>query len=847
LEQFNDSLIKHMVQTLSEHSLNGVFVIGESGILYTNKGFARMFGYHRSDILDKKITFRELVVPEHFIIIHENVKKHLLGETVGSSFKVTGIRENGDYIFLNILISSDVYQNQHIVVGSVIDITENVKTREHLNQMKQNYDALFENDENGIYSLDLNGYITDLNPAFEQMTGYAADELMHNHFSLLENPERLQTSLERFHRLLQSGSTQVNEVQMYHKSGSIIEISLVSVPVIEKRKIRRIINIATDITEKKKAEKEIHYAAYYDFLTGLPNRRMFEEQLDKRLRLAEFFHKKLALLLIDVDRLRLMNNSLGHRIGDILLGQLADRLQSCLGEGQSVYRMAGDKYGIVLEDVRNHQEVVSFTEKIFQAAREPFQIQGHHLNITVSMGIAVSPEDGSTLDQLYKSAVTALYYAETQGRDRAHIYSSSLSVQSFRLFSLINDLPNALEQEQLFLQYMPRVDTETTRIVGVEALLRWHHPDWGLVSPAEFIPIAEETGLILSIGEWTLREACKQNKKWRDMGYPPIMVAVNFSALQLLEQNILRTIDQILEETGLPSDQLEIELTEGIFISNEREVVQLLLELKKRKIKVSLDDFGTGYSSLYSLKRLKVDTLKIDKSFVQEILTDSVNQSIIQSIMSLAKMLEMSVVAEGVETIEQYTYLKEQDCDEIQGYYFSRPLDAEELIPLLKDQYVFHQSSAMKQAEPCINRRKYFRIELEYALIGEMTISMFKGRKVELGSTEIFIKNIGPSGLRFLMGVKLPVNNDIILKFKTEILSLAHELEGTVVWFNEVISGEVYEYGVQFLIEENEQSDLIENLNQLSIKLREGHPPHTQLFIGDPVIELRNRLRLQKT
>jgi len=843
LEDNKESLIKTMAQTLSEHSLNGVFIIDGNGIVYINEGFARMFGYHRSDILDKKITLSELVIPEHFLMLRENVESRLKGEIVESSFEVTGVRKNRDNIYLNILMTSDVYQNRNIVVGSIVDITENVITREHLNHIKQNYDALFENDANGIYSLDLNGNITSVNPAFEQITGYTADELMHNHFALLEIPEHLQTSLERYQQILQRGSTQINEVQIYHKSGSIIDISLVSVPIYEKREISGVFHIATDITERKKAEREIHDAAFYDFLTDLPNRRMFEEQLDKQLRLAEFFNKKLALLLIDVDRLRLMNNSLGHRIVDMLLKQLANKLQSCLGEGQSVYRIAGDKFCIVLGDVKNSQEAMSYSEKIFQLTKEEFLIQGYNINITFSMGISVSPEDGTTVDQLYKSVATALYFAESMGRDRAHIYSSSLSVQSFRLFSLMNDLPIALEKEQLFLQYMPRVDTETTQIVGVEALVRWNHPDWGLVSPTEFIPIAEETGLIVSIGEWVLREACKQNKEWRDMGLPPITVSVNFSALQLLKQDILQTIDQILEETGLSPDQLEIELTEGVFISNEREVVQLLLELKKRRIKVSLDDFGTGYSSLYSLKRLKVNTLKIDKSFVQEVLTDSVNKSIIQSIMSLAKALEMSVVAEGVETFEQYTYLKEQKCEEIQGYYFSRPLHVEELIPLLKNKYVFNQSSTIKPAEPFINRRKYFRIELVYPLIGEMTISMFKGRKVELGITEVFIKNIGPGGLKFLMGVKLPVNDDIVLKFTTEILNQTYELEGIVVWFNEIMDGEVYEYGVQFLIEENEQLELIRNLNLLGIKLREGHPPQTQIFIGDPVIELRNRLR----
>ncbi|HEY0827455.1 MAG TPA: EAL domain-containing protein, partial [Bacilli bacterium] len=313
-----------------------------------------------------------------------------------------------------------------------------------------------------------------------------------------------------------------------------------------------------------------------------------------------------------------------------------------------------------------------------------------------------------------------------------------------------------------------------------------------------------------------------------------------FSAQQLLQENILKTIEGILEETGLSPDRLEIEITESSFMSNEKEVTQLLVELKKRKIKVSLDDFGTGYSSLYLLKRLPLDTIKIDKSFVEEILTDPVNKSIIQCIINLAKSLQMSVVAEGVELEEQYNLLKQEECDEIQGYYFSRPLNPADFAKLLKNNQ-FNQVSKSKQAKQQNNRRKYFRIELDYPLISEMTISMFKGRKLDLGSTEVFITNIGPSGLRFLMGVKLPVNDDFILKFDTVILGHKYELYGNVAWFNDIQDGEVYEYGFQFHIEENEQIPLIKNLNTLAIKLREGNVPKTQIYIGDPVARIKER------
>ena len=451
-----------------------------------------------------------------------------------------------------------------------------------------------------------------------------------------------------------------------------------------------------DITARMKTEELNHFLAYHDYLTELPNRRMFEEQLNKQLRLAQISNNKLALVLIDLDRFKTVNDTLGHSIGDALLKQLANKLQNCLSTNQTVYRLGGDEFCIVILEVESPSKVMFFSDKIIQIIKEQFVIEGFELNITASVGISLSPEDGITVESLLKNADTALYFSKSQGRDQAQCYSPSLNVESFRLFSLSNDLRKALEKNELFLQYMPRVDAQTTQILGAEALVRWNHPDWGLVSPTEFIPIAEETGLIVPIGEWVLREACKQNKQWQDLGLPPITISVNFSVKQLLKQNILQSIDQIVEESGISPDRLEIEITESSFISNENEVTKLLVELKKRKIKVALDDFGTGYSSLYLLKRLALDTLKIDKSFIEEILTVPANKSILECILNLAKALQMNVVAEGVETAEQYAFLKEQKCNEIQGYYFSRPLHVEEFVQLLKNRYLLNQPSTTK-------------------------------------------------------------------------------------------------------------------------------------------------------
>jgi diguanylate cyclase (GGDEF)-like protein/PAS domain S-box-containing protein len=823
-------------KSLFENNPDAVFSLDLDGnFLSCNSALEDMIGYAKEELLNGN--FEHLVeigylqkTQDHFI---ETIRTRL-----PQNYETKGIHKNGKIIDLYITNIPIIVNNELVgVYGISKNITEKKEMGRSLLETETKYRSIVEESAVGVF-IAQNSIFVYTNPQFNRilgfnsLIGFDAWEIIHPEDREAISSKILSLSVEQSIRNISHRAIK--------QDGTIIICEVYYTRILHDGEIA-ILGTVLDVTERRKTEELNHYLAYHDYLTNLPNRRMFEEHLDKQLRLAQFYKKKLAVLLIDLDRFKSINDTLGHSIGDVLLKQLANKLQSCLGEGQIVYRLGGDEFCMILSEVENHRETMSLSDKITQMTKEVFLIEGYELNITISIGISMSPEDGDTVDSLLKNADSALYFAKSQGRDQAQCYSSSLNIQSFKLFTMSNDLRKALDKKELFLQYMPRVDAQTTQIVGVEALIRWNHPDWGLIFPAEFIPIAEETGLIVPIGEWVLREACKQNKQWQDMGLPPIAVSVNFSVQQLLKQNILQTIDQIVDESGISPDRLEIEITESAFISNEKEVIQLLVELKKRKIKVSLDDFGTGYSSLYLLKRLALDTIKIDKSFVEEILTDPVNKSIVECILNLAKALQMNVVAEGVETAEQYAFLKEQKCNEIQGYYFSRPIDTEELVHLLKNKQLLNQSSKTKQEKQIENRRGYFRVDLKNPLVAGMTISMFKGRKVDLGSTEVFIANIGPGGLKFLMGVKLPVNDDIILKFETVILNQAYELHGNIAWINEIEGGEVYEYGVQFHIEENEQLELIKILNLLAIKTREGVPSHTQIFVGDPISRIKEQ------
>lgn len=820
-------------KSIFENNPDAVFSLDIGGrFLSCNSALEQMLGYSRDEIIACHF--------DHFVhaeCLGRTI--HFLEETVRTltplNYDTTGITKNGQTIEINVTHIPIIINDELIgVYGIAKDITQKNKIEQSLREAELKYRSIIEQSIVGIFVAQNNSFVYT-NEQLDKMLGYdsligmdVADALHIDDREAIISQVMLLSegqSLPNFcHRAIKRDGTIIHCEVHYNRVSHLGE--------------KAIIGIVLDITERNKAQELNQHLAYHDYLTELPNRRMFEEQLDKQLKVSGFFNQKLAIMLIDLDRFKHVNDTLGHPIGDALLKQIAVRLMSILSDGQVAYRIGGDEFSVIIANVQQQSEVMDFADNIIKLIKEQFIIEGFELNITASIGISQSPEDGSTVESLMKNADAALYFAKSKGRDQSQFYSSSLNVQSFKFFSLSNDLRKALEKDELFLHYMPRVQAQTMEIVGVEALLRWNHPDWGQVSPAEFIPIAEETGLIVPIGEWVLREACMQSRRWQSMGLPPIIVSVNFSVQQLLKRNILQTIDRIVEETGLPPELLEIEITESSFISNEKVVTELLLELKKRKIKVSLDDFGTGYSSLYLLKRLALDTIKIDRSFVEEMMTESSNRSIVECIIRLAGELKMQVVAEGVENKDQFNYLREQRCDEIQGYYFSRPVEPENIVQLLSKKTFMEPASLRRSEEPAVNRRQYFRIDLTHCLLAEMTITMFKGRSVRLGSTEVLVRNIGPGGLRFMVGVKLPVNSDILLKFKTRMDNQKYVLHGFIVWYNE-LDTDIHEYGVQFQMKEQEINDLVNALHILASRQRDGIPPQTQFYLGDPMLRIK--------
>ncbi len=555
-----------------------------------------------------------------------------------------------------------------------------LKTREdELAELKERYRLAFQIARDGLILLDKQtGGIIDVNEAFTALLGYSKEELLGKslaHAGILRSVNDFQDIVRRLDR---SGQVSYGEVTLESKGGLSIDTEIYFT-----NKSRLVQCSVRDITERKRLEETIRHQAFYDILTELPNRRLFAEHLALEMAEATRNNRKLAVMFLDLDHFKDINDRLGHAEGDKLLKNVALRLKSCIRASDRAARIGGDEFNIFVSNITTAEEAAISARKILSSVNKPYLISGHELNISTSIGISIYPDDGQRVDDLMRNADMAMYHAKEKGRNTFRFYDPAMNVRTRERMSLEYRLRRSIDHGELLAYYQPEVDITTGRITCVEALIRWQHPTLGLLSPARFLPLAEETTLILAIDSWMLRTACAQNRAWQKAGLPPICVSVNLSARQFQRPDLVDAVMQILKDTNLSPQYLELEITENTAMRDIEMSIPNLMKLKDLGVSCSIDDFGIGYTSLSWLRKLPIRKLKIDKSLIHDVENASDNGAIINAIIALAHNLKLKVVAEGVESGREAAFLRATGCDEMQGYAVSEAISVSEATALM--------------------------------------------------------------------------------------------------------------------------------------------------------------------
>jgi len=583
------------------------------------------------------------------------------------------------------------------------DISARLSAEARLAQSEELYRLTFQNAAIGLAQVAPNGRLSQVNPKLCEILGYSQKELVGMNIQRLSHPEDQTTDLLQTTRLYAGEISHFSsERRCLHKSGQIIWIKLTVSRMLDANGRFQFIVAFEDISDRKRMEADLLHLAGHDALTGLPNRLLMHDRVAQAIALAKRNAGEVAVFYIDIDRFKNINDSFGHAYGDQVLCEMAQRINAALPQDCTLARLGGDEFVVLLSGARIEEAAQHLADRILETLSRPLRLQDTELFSSGSIGVAIYPKDGTDIEQLLKNADAAMYRAKSLGRNTFQFYASEMNARSLHRLRLGNELRRAIERNELLLHYQPKIDIASFRIVGMEALLRWRRSDGSMVGPNEFIPIAEETGLIVPLGAWVVQQACRQLTQWRRDGFSDLRLAVNLSPRQLKEPDFPQFIIQTLKSTGCPPSALDLEITEGMLIENPGASRHILQQLVDLGVRLSLDDFGTGHSSLTYLKRFPITTLKIDKSFIEDLMLDVSNEdsAIVKAVIELAHHLNVEVVAEGVETINQLEFLREHRCDQVQGFLFSKPLGPIEAGRILRLQggAIEATSLAMRQA-----------------------------------------------------------------------------------------------------------------------------------------------------
>ncbi len=656
---------------------------------YVSEGCLELIGYRAEELLDNRvIAFEEIIHPDD----RQSVRDSIMGAVQdGTRFAVEyRLRDRGgDYRWVTehgTVLEPSEEGDGRLVAGHIQDATASKHAERTYREAERRYRSIFENTIEGLFQSTLDDRFVTANPALARMFGYERPEDFLNDLGSISSQVYVEPNRRaEFLELIDRNGTVMNfESQAYRRDRSVIWISE-NVRAVKDNDGRLLCfeGSIEEITKRKLQEAVAQYQATHDTLTGLLNRNALSKRLENAL--AERAQDQyVAVLYVDVDQFKYVNDSLGHQIGDQYLRIVASRLCSCLRETDSVARQGGDEFIIMLDKLSSREEAAVVAQNVLAGIAQPWRINDSDIQATCSIGISIAPSDAIDADTMLRHADAAMFRAKALGRNHHRYFTANLNNDAVGRLDWISRLRHALAAGEFLLHYQPKIEVLSGRLVGVEALLRWRTSDGKMIPPGDYIPLAEEIGLIVPIGEWVLNEACMVNRTWQKAGYRPVPVSVNISAIQLERDDLVEKVTRVLQETGLTAQYLELEITESALMGDVGQSIATLERLRALGVRTSIDDFGTGYSSLAHLKRFAVDTLKIDQSFIRDITTDRDNAGIVQAIISLAHTLGLTVVAEGVETPDEYRYLSSRGCDQIQGYYTGRPVPADQLMEKLR-------------------------------------------------------------------------------------------------------------------------------------------------------------------
>ena len=648
-------------------------------------GANQLFGQGTVEHLSTDDWRNNAVHPEDLPRVQQMLQEHIVGraEIYDSEHRIRNAA--GEWVWVRSrgkVVERDENGNPLRMAGTARDVTAARKAERERRVALEVLRSMSE----AVAVIDLDFRFISVNPSFSRITGYSEEEVVGLNSSLLDSAQHSPEFYRRVRDILERTGHWAGEMWQRRKDDEEflgwIEMSEVRDSLGARSHFVAVVN---DITDKKRAEQELRYLANYDTLTGLPNRALLSERLGRAIIRARRQETRVAVLFLDLDRFTDINDSLGHAAGDRLLKAAAARLQSTVSASDTVARLGGDEFTVVLEDVESLVAVERMARDVLAAFSTPLEVdERHDVSITPSLGISLYPDHALVPTDLLKFADTAMYQAKAEGRNTYQVYNEAMDAEARHRAAIIAALRRALDRGEFRLVYQPRLALADGRITGVECLLRWQSAELGEIQPTEFIPLAEESGLIVPIGEWVLGEACRQLKAWRQQGLGDLRMGVNVSVLQLLRGNLAAYLKRLLLVTELPADRIELELTESMVMQNAEQTTAMLDELRKLGVSLAIDDFGTGYSSLVYLKRLPIDTLKIDKEFIDDLTRDADDEAITSTIVSMGHSLGLTVIAEGVENEQQLEFLRALGCDEVQGHWLSRPIDAERCLAFVR-------------------------------------------------------------------------------------------------------------------------------------------------------------------